>query len=238
MIKIISCNIFENMLQKILKEKSFQFEVKYIGMENHVVPSKLKELIVKEIRETEADKKYSKIILLYGLCGNAIEGIDSSLPIIVPKAHDCCAIFLESGKKFYENFSERLSAEWYTTDYLEKIEELKKVDENFKMNYSRNSLDFYIEKYGDDNGRYLFDILSNNKKEIIFIETMSENDEKNINYLKKQYECVEIVKGGKAFIEKLLEEKKVDDEVLYLKAGEKITPTYDENVIEGIKINK
>ncbi|MGL4392879.1 MAG: DUF1638 domain-containing protein [Fusobacteriaceae bacterium] len=233
MIKIISCNIFENMLKNILKEKSCQFEVTYIGMENHVIPSKLKELIIEEIIKTEVSKKYTKIILLYGLCGNAIEGISSSLPIVVPKAHDCCAIFLESGKKFYENFSERLSAEWYTSDYLEKIEELKKIDENFKMNYSRNSLDYYIEKYGEDNGKYLYEILSNSKKEIIFIKTISENDEKNIVYLKQQYESVEIVNGGKAFVEKILDEKTEDKEILYLEVGKKITPTYDENVIIG-----
>ncbi|MGL4392880.1 MAG: DUF1638 domain-containing protein, partial [Fusobacteriaceae bacterium] len=215
-----------------LQNRDGEFDVVYIGMENDDNPSKLRELITKEIRKAEGNKENEKIILLFGLCGNSVAGISSVLPIVIPKAYDCCAVFLESGKKFYENFSERLSAEWYTSSHLEKIEELKKTNEKFKIKYSSESLELYIEKYGEENGRFLYETLITEKKDVVFIKTQDENDEKNISNLKKQYNKVEVLDGGNSFIKKLINCDE-DEEILNLKIGEKITPTYDENVIVG-----
>ncbi|MGL4393050.1 MAG: DUF1638 domain-containing protein, partial [Fusobacteriaceae bacterium] len=213
-----------------LQNRDGEFDVVYIGMENDDNPSKLRELITKEIRKAEGNKENEKIILLYGLCGNSVEGISSTLPIVIPKAYDCCAIFLESSKKFHENFSERLSAEWYTSSHLRKIEELRKTNEKFKIKYSDESLKLYIEKYGEENGRFLYETLITKKKDVVFIKTQDENDEKNISELREQYEKVEVIEGGNSYIEKILNGTE-DEEILELKIGKVIISTYDVNVI-------
>ena len=242
MIKIIGCSVFKNKLEEILKKTSLEFDVEFINMKNHLDPEKLKEKIREEILKTENEdikdernknsQKYKKIILLFGLCGNSTAGLSSSLPLIIPKVHDCCSIFLGSSKKFYELFETKLSSEWYTSDYLEEMKKIQEEDPNFNMSYTTLKLEDLISKYGEDNGTYLYETFSAMEKEIIFIKTSNKNDEENIKKLKEQYSSLEIMEGDLQLLNDIIIGT-YSDEILYLNSGEKICCTYDINVIEG-----
>lgn len=232
MIKIIGCSVFKNKLEEILKENSLKVDVELINMKNHLDPEKLKEKIRDEIIKTENMGKYKKIILLFGLCGNSTAGLSSTLPLVIPKVHDCCSIFLGSSKKFYELFETKLSSEWYTSDYLEEIEKIKKDDPNFHMSYTTLKLEELIKKYGEDNGAYLYETFSVMEKETIFIKTSNKNDEENIKKLKSIYSSLEIMEGDSKLLNDIIIGT-YNDEILYLNSGEKICCTYDINVIEG-----
>lgn len=242
MIKIIGCSVFKNKLEEILEKNSLKFDVEFINMKNHLDPEKLKEKIREEIIKTENEvdnetnrrniKKYKKIILLYGLCGNSTVGLSSTLPLAIPKVHDCCSIFLGSSKIFYELFETKLSSEWYTSDYLEEMEKIKEEDPNFTMSYTTLKLEYLINKYGEDNGTYLFETFSAMEKEIIFIKTSNKNDEENIKKLSKQYRSLEIMEGNFQLLHDIVIGK-YNEEILYLNSGEKICCTYDINVIAG-----
>lgn len=234
MIKIIGCSVFKNKLEEILEKNSLKFDVEFISMKNHLDPEKLKDKIRDEIIKAENDpnNKYKKIILLYGLCGNSTVGLSSTLPLVIPKVHDCCSIFLGSSKQFYELFETKLSSEWYTSDYLEEMEKIKEEDPNFNMAYTTLKLEYLINKYGEDNGNYLYETFTAMEKEIIFIKTSNKNDEANIKKLSKQYCSLEIMEGGFQLLNDIVMER-YNEEILYLNSGEKICCTYDINVIEG-----
>lgn len=232
MIKIIGCSIFKNRLQKILKENFLDIDIEFINMKNHLDPEKLNKLIKEEIVKSEDEKKYEKIILLYGLCGNSTVGLSSKLPLVIPKVHDCCSIFLGSSKKFYQLFESKLSSEWYTSDYLEEVQKIKEEDSNFHMSYKFLKLDDLIKTYGEDNGNYLYEMFNTMEKELIFIKTSHKNDQKNISKLSKQYSNLELMEGDLKIFYDIIGNK-YNDEILYLNSGEKICCTFDINVIEG-----
>lgn len=106
MIKIISCKIFKPYIESL----KLELDISYIAIEGHNYPKRLSKQI-----QSEIDKciNYEKIILLYGLCGNAILNIKArDIPVLVVRVHDCLSILLGSKERFTKLFKDRLSAGW------------------------------------------------------------------------------------------------------------------------------
>lgn len=61
--------------------------------------SKMAQTLQAEIDKVES-KKYEAVLLGYGLCNNGICGLKSTLPIIIPKAHDCITLLLGSKERY------------------------------------------------------------------------------------------------------------------------------------------
>jgi len=85
----------------------------------HEKPDNLRELIQNGIEEADKAGCYDAVLLGYGLCGNATNGITAgSIPLVIPRAHDCCTLFLGSKGKFIEYFGENPSLEWSSSGYM------------------------------------------------------------------------------------------------------------------------
>lgn len=106
MIKYISCAIFKPYIDLLKKN----IDIDYLDIEGHNHPKKLSKQIQDEI-----DKclNYEKIVLIYGLCGNAILNILArDIPVYVVRVHDCLSVLLGSKDRFEQLFSNRLSSGW------------------------------------------------------------------------------------------------------------------------------
>lgn len=104
--KIISCKIFETYIQDFINQGD---EIVYLDIQLHNYPNKLTKLIQQEIDHTDC----KKILILYGLCGNALLNIDAKeKEVIIIRAHDCLSILLGGYQKYIENFGKRKSASW------------------------------------------------------------------------------------------------------------------------------
>ena len=66
----------------------------------HDRPSGLRRHIQHLIDQTSSTN-YDAILLVYGLCGRAIDGLLSrDLPLVVPRAHDCITLYLGSREAY------------------------------------------------------------------------------------------------------------------------------------------
>lgn len=143
-IKVISCQIFEPYIP-LCHISLDNYEFVYLEVESHLYP----EILCQKIQD-EIDKSpiHQTIILLYGLCGNALLNIKSHHEhLYIVKVHDCLGILLGSHQRFLELFKNRLSTGWSCYG-------LKKQNHDcFGMNK-----DELIEKYGEDNAEYLLSL--------------------------------------------------------------------------------
>lgn len=106
MMKIIACEIFRPYLELL----SVESDIDYLEMESHHYPHKLTRMIQEKI---DNSKGYSQILLLYGLCGNALLDIQvRDIPIYVVRVHDCLGILLGGHQRFERLFHDRLSSGW------------------------------------------------------------------------------------------------------------------------------
>src|SRR3970282_111799 len=71
---------------------------------------------------------YDAVVLAYGLCGGATAGLRAgSIPLVVPRAHDCITLFLGDRARYQAEFVGNPGTYWYVQDYLERTDERRAV---------------------------------------------------------------------------------------------------------------
>lgn len=239
-LRLISCEVYSRLAYKAAASSENMIDMVFTKLQSHVEPGKLKEEIQNLIDSTPED--YDAILLGYGLCGNGTAGLKArKVPLVIPRAHDCCTIFLGSREAYEEHFGRTPSAQWYTACYFERLGNW----------YPENPLDLSIsalgmtypelvEKYGEDNAEYVLESLKpkNSVDFLTYIELPGfENEavrEEFIRHAAKEGKKARFVKGSSRLIENLINGKWDDDEFLRIPPGMEIRPVYDHDLIFGL----
>ena len=245
---LIACDVFEEYINDLIIPSSHTITPMYLKMEAHLKPDKLHQKLQDMIDGAEG-YSYDVILMAYGLCGNAINGITArSIPLVIPRAHDCCTLFLGSIDRFLEHFSDNLSAQWTSSSYLAKSNEgmysanMKNMLSYFGLSEEYEDL---VKEYGEDNAQYLWDTLHSKDQyntKIFYITTGVADDEKNIKKLKQtakeQGKTFHLINGDFSLIKGLFSEK-WSNEYLLVAPGERIVSTNDlDTVITVEKLPK
>jgi hypothetical protein len=105
---------------------------------------------------------YDAVVLAYGLCGGAIAGLRAgSIPLVVPRAHDCITLFLGDRARYQGEFAANPGTFWYVQDYLERTDEGSPFGGVGAISdaEARTIHKEYVAKYGEDNAAYLMEVL-------------------------------------------------------------------------------
>ena len=231
-LKLICCDVFARLAYKTAAESPHLVDLELLPMLAHNEPDKLRASLQEAIdRACNSQDKYERLILAYGLCGNATAGLTSSIPLIIPRMHDCCAMFLGSQEKFLEDFSHRLSANWRTCGYMERCKGFYMDAINqFQTNPEYLKL---VEEYGEDNASYVWETLhpTIENAEGLYIEIDGyEYGSTKADYINQMQEegCpVETIQGNAAWFIKMVNGPWDTSLFLELSPGCKIEPVYD-----------
>ncbi len=121
---------------------------------------------------------YAAILLGYGLCGNGLSGLRAvRVPLVIPRAHDCIALLFGSRQKYREYFDENPGTYFRSTGWLERGQGLVQLAQ--QRTGIGAKLEELIAKYGEENGRYLYDELYRYQsayRRLTYIETGLEPD--------------------------------------------------------------
>lgn len=239
-LKLIACEVFARELSYSAALSPHIVDIEFTEKAAHDRSAYLRELIRSKIDETEKDEVgYDAILLGFGLCGTAVAGVSSKrLPLVMPRAHDCCTLFLGSRKAFKKHFSENPSTPFSSAGYLERgsgDDYLREstLSETLGIN---KTYEQYVELYGEENAQYIIDTLNPAGAEqadnrVVFI------DVPEFSHLGYAGKCREIAEAeGKEFVLlrgdirlflKLTRGEWDDDEFLVLEPGQQVTPCYD-----------
>lgn len=190
----------------------------------HDEPDKLREEVQKVLAVTEdvQGRGYDAVLLGYGLCSNGIVGLESKIPIVVARAHDCITLLLGSREKYKEYFDTHRGIYWYTPGWIEHNEQPGK--ERIKKKLAE-----YTEKYGADNAQYLMDCEQMWMKEYewaTYIDWDLPNNEfekeytrECANYLEWKYDEI---KGDPGLMQKMVDGDWDEEDFLVIEPGHKI----------------
>ncbi len=176
MLKLISCNVFMREACLAIADSPHVIDVEFTELGEHLRSDGLRQLIQSNIDATEASgKKYDAICLLFGLCGNATVGLQArSMPLVMPRAHDCCTILLGSRSRFVEQFGANPSTPFSSCGYIERGSYFLRTadDGSSSIETGGDPLQRYIEQYGEEDGRYIWEQMHPNRhdNEAVFIE--------------------------------------------------------------------
>lgn len=234
--KLICCDVFcREIYEALLNSSSNVFPVFTMKM-SHEYPDYLREEIQKEIDNSDPEL-FSHILLGYGLCGNATAGLKTrGIPVTIPRAHDCCTIFLGSKKSYKEHFSHRPSCRWTSGGYMQDGDYYLRNSEVHKFLGLNKSFEELVEQYGEDNARYIIETLApkdDSDNQVIYIETPPyekfDMKARIENEARREGRKFESIRGNTRLIEMLVNGQWNEDEFL-------IVPPY--HIIEGVYDNE
>ena len=162
LLKLIACNVFMREACACIADSSHVIDVEFTELGEHVHSATLRELIQAKIDAAEKEaKKYDAILILFGICGNAGIGLKArSIPLVMPRAHDCCTILLGSRGKYIEHFKDSPSTPFSSTGYMERGSYFLRTGEDGQntVNYG-DSYAAYVEQYGEESAKMIWDAM-------------------------------------------------------------------------------
>ncbi len=106
-------------------------------------------------------KVYDATVLGYALCNNGLAGVKATrTKLVIPRAHDCITFFLGSRARYQEYFDSHPGTYFRTSGWTERG---RATDDESSEYHSQLGLlstyQEYVEKYGEENAKYLMETL-------------------------------------------------------------------------------
>ncbi len=188
----------------------------------------------------DASSAYEAILLGYARCNDGVVGLTArTVPLIIPKAHDCVTLFFGCRKAYREYFDGHPGAYYHTTGWLERNDS-KIAGQDGVM--SQLGLDLkwqeMVEKYGEDNAAYIRETmgdLTSNYSQICYLE-MGVADETALiaqsrDIAEERCWKFEHRQGDLSLLRKLMTGPWTDDDFLIVPPGRSIAPRNDDEVL-------
>jgi len=160
----IGCRTIEDEINAVLESLPTKSPIFWIESGLHNYPLKLRERIQEEIDKiTAAFPHVENIVLLFGYCGNCIDGLCSpKAQLVVPKVEDCISL-LVGGDKVRLDLNSRAHAYYLTSGWL-------RYENNIYYEYEQ-----CIKKYGLTKVQRIFKVMLKNYSNLYFINTGTYN---------------------------------------------------------------
>jgi hypothetical protein len=188
---------------------------------------------------------YEAVLLGYGLCGNGLAGLQArSIPLVLPRAHDCITLFLGAKERYLEYFNSHPGVYFKTSGWIERggsSEISQGVLQQQGLAATREQL---VAKYGEENAAYLFEELTRyktNYSQFTFIEMGIEPDDRFERRAREEADDrgwkFEKVQGNMALIEALANGDWDESRFLVVPPGHRVAARYgDDGVIGAEKV--
>lgn len=239
-LKLISCEIFYRELCACTAASPNIIDLQFLTQGLHDLKSeKMQERLQKEIDAVNPDK-YAAILLGFALCNNGIVGLGhASLPVVVPRSHDCIALFLGSRQAYTDYFNEVPGTYYKTSGWMERDREnLEEVPDADQSPFGAlRTFEEYVEKYGEENARYLLETLGglHNYSRMSYIQLPGlaplPYAEQTKVLAEKSGLNFEVKEGNLSWLKRLTDGPWDDSEFLVVPAGKKIAASHGEDVL-------
>lgn len=210
---VVACRVMEPELES-LRQGISGVEVRYVEQSLHRVPQNMASRVQEEINKAAAQG--GLIALGYGLCSNGIVGVKAPAQgLVVPKAHDCIALFLGSMEKYRSCFSQRPGTYYLTPGWVAESRDPLGI------------LEEYIERYGQETAQWVMEEELKHYTHIALInsgvgdlERLRARARANAEHFGKQYEEIQ---GDLSYLRKLLEGPYTEEDFFFIQPGERVT---------------
>ncbi len=159
-LKYIGCEIIYRETCKLVADSPFRIDIEFLkkglhDLETHEMVARLQ----KTVDAVSADDDYKAIILGYARCNDGLVGLSArSIPLVIPKAHDCITFFFGSRGAYQAYFDAHPGTYYHTTGWLERndaeIEGQPGVMRRLGLDQSYEQM---VEKYGKEEADFIME---------------------------------------------------------------------------------
>ena len=238
---LIACEIMYREVSAVVARSINQVDVKFLPKGLHDIgQKKMQQALAEAISEID-ETQYDALLLGYGLCNNGVVDLRTrSIPLVVPRAHDCMTLFMGSKERYLEYFHENPGVYFKTTGWVERGDGVQQFIDDAIQSESGlgQTYEELVEKYGEDNAKFLFEQLSDmtrNYRQITFIEMGLEPDDRfeqsSRKVAREQGWEFEKIAGDLCLFRELVDGPWEDERFLVLQPGERIVSSFDDQII-------
>jgi hypothetical protein len=233
-LKLISCEVMYREMCAAVAQSVNQVDIEFLSREIHDCASIMRGTL-QELVSAVDPAKYDAVLLGYGLCGNGVAGLEArSLPLVIPRAHDCITMFLGSKERYADYFRQNSGVYFKTTGWMER----SITNADIHQLPLHTNFDQLVAKYGAENAEFLRNELENYKlkyTQFTFIEMgLEPNDSferKTIQDAAARGWKFEKVRGDMRLIRRLVDGDWDEKDFLVVQRGYRVIAQYDEGIL-------
>ena len=238
-LKLISCEVLFREMCHACAHSPHRVDLEFLPKGLHDLGGKPMAAKIQEAVDRTEEGVYDAILLGYGLCGNGLDGLTARhTRLVLPRAHDCIALLMGSHDRYQAYFDGNPGTYYRSTGWLERGQGLQQLTHH-TLGFDE-SLDALVRKYGEDNGRYLYQEMTRYRaqyRKLTFIETgleaggefvaeaAAEASEKGWSF--------ERLPGDLAWLGRLVEGVWTEAEFVVAEPGQRIVASYDNRVVKA-----
>jgi hypothetical protein len=235
-LKLISCEVLYREMCAAAARSPHQVDIEFLPKGLHNLGGPAMRAWLQDAVDRVDATRYEAVLLGYALCGNGIAGLEShTLPLVIPRAHDCIALLMGGRDRYRSYFENHPGVFFRSTGWLERGEDLEQA--------TLYTLEALTARYGDDNGRYLFEQFNGyqrNYRQLAYIATGLEPDgsfeQRAREEAARRGWQFETICGGLRLFERLVAGDWDENDFLVVPPGWRVKATYDDGVIEKERV--
>ncbi len=243
-LKLLACEIFYREMCEAVAQSVNQVDVEFLPKGLHDIGQAGMSSRLAEALGGVDESLFEAVLFGYGLCSNGLLGLTArSIPLVIPRAHDCITLFLGSKERYLDYFQSHPGVYFKTTGWIERGENTHQ-DNPQSIAHQSGMVQSYEElaaKYGEDNARYLYEELCNmtrNYGGLTYIAMGVGPDERFEQESRQEaarrgwkYERLE---GQMGLIRQLVDGPWDADKFLVVPPGSRVASSFDEGIIKAV----
>jgi hypothetical protein len=234
-LKLICCEVMFREICHLAAHSPNQVDVEFLPKGLHDLKSAAMREKLQERIDAASAAGYEAIGMAYALCGNGTAGLRArDIPIVVPRAHDCIALFLGSRQRYQQYFDANPGVYFETSGWIERGSTASQI-----TGFGIEMADL-AAKYGRENAEYIYEELNRYRKtysKFTYIEMGIEPDRRFEDQTRDDAAArgwaFEKLRGDLDLLRRLVDGEWSSASFLVVPPGCRIAPTYDDRVIEA-----
>jgi hypothetical protein len=148
-------------MEDVLSRSPYVVDVEKVNMGLHDLGVSMRPHLQERIDAADGDG-YDAILLGYALCGRGTEGLRAGkTQLVLPRVHDCIGLLMGSHRAYQAYFEDHPGVYYRSPGWIEFQTPGMVLEPAFASQKSplgeRRSLEELVAKYGEENGKYLFE---------------------------------------------------------------------------------
>ena len=237
--KLISCEVLFREMCDACAHSPHRVDVEFLPKGLHDLGGKPMATKIQEAVDRTPEGVYDSILLGYALCGLGLDGVAARhTRLVLPRAHDCIALLMGDRERYQAYFDANPGTFYRSTGWLERGKGLQQLTPHTAG--FDESLEALISKYGEDNGRYLYEEMTRYRsqyRKLAFIETGLEADGKFLAEAAAEASgngwSFERLPGDLAWLRRLVDGDWAGADFVVAAPGQHIAATYDSCVVRA-----
>ena len=244
-LKAIFCQVFTREMEDVLSRSPYVVDVEKVNMGLHDLGVSMRPHLQERIDAADGDG-YDAILLGYALCGRGTEGLRAGkTQLVLPRVHDCIGLLMGSHRAYQAYFEDHPGVYYRSPGWIEFQTPGMVLEPAFASQKSplgeRRTLEELVAKYGEENGKYLFEQFNAFRRHysgLTYISTGVALDD--VSRSRAQAEAAkegwafDEVRGTLSLLERLVNGQWDKADFLVVPPGATVRATLNESIVEAI----